>query len=73
MPRLKTRSQHTKVYRPNGTLYAEGKHAVFAVAVHLAISRFADEFARYPRQDQAVLEIVGSSLGWSATVFEVRD
>ena len=72
MPRLKTRSEHTKVYRPNGTPYAEGAHAVPSVAIQLAISRFRDEFRRIPRQDLAVIEVVGSSLGWSATVYEIR-
>jgi hypothetical protein len=82
MPRLKTRYDNVKVWRPHGTPYAEGEptdwvfidpmdvHAV-ELAVNRAVIAFRREFGRFPRRGALVVEVVGTTAGCRAVVYEL--
>lgn len=73
MPLLKNRSEHTKVYRPNGTRYAEGRSPIVGKAVALAMAEFLMEFGSLPRQDETNMEILGVTGEWVCIVFEIKE
>lgn len=73
MPTYRTRYEWTKVYRPNGTKYAGAKNARPDDAVRIALLNFISEFGREVRQEQAVIEVVGVTGEWCATVWEIDD
>lgn len=73
MPVLKRRSDHVKVFRPNGTRYAAASHENREAATRQAMGAFILEFGAAPRQDRIVYEIVGAIGMWHVTLFEVRE
>ena len=74
MPRLKTRAKHIKVYRPNGTRYANGAtNHNLAAAVASAMAAFYLEFGALPKQEETAVEIIGVTGGWGATVLEIQE
>lgn len=75
MPLFKTRSRsgYIKVYRPNGSRYAEGRDPVVATAIMKATLAFVDEFKQFPRQDETLVEILGVTGDWVATIFELKE
>lgn len=74
MPIKKSRYNHTKVYRPNGMRYTRGFTLYTTeAAVGSAFACFEEEFGRKPIMKQTVVEILGVTCGWAATVFEFED
>lgn len=73
MPILTRRHDHIKVYRPNGTRYSEARSVASANnAAALAIWVFREEFGYAPKQEETVIEVVGVTGQWIATVYEVK-
>lgn len=72
MPILKSRNQHIKVYRPNGTRYAQGRSMNMQEALQQAQQQFLQEFGYAPRQDETVIEIIGVTADWIVDLFEVK-
>lgn len=74
MPLLKNRGQHLRVFRPNGTRYANGPtHHLAAQAIASAMAAFYLEFGSLPKQDETTIEILGVTGGWAATVLEIKE
>ena len=72
MPTIgKGQSDHAKVYRPTGTLYSVGHGTLHHEASADALTNFVDEFGHKPRQELTVIEVIGTTIGWRATVFEI--
>lgn len=80
MPVLKSRYENVKVWRPDGTLYAEGKcefsanHWIFAAsndAMQKAFTAFYDEFNRSPEPGQIVIEVCVGLSCVIATLYEL--
>lgn len=71
MPTLRTRYDYTKIYRPNGTRYAEGKGITPADALDAAYVAYEAEFGARPPQCQTSIEIFGITGQWVAQVFDV--
>jgi hypothetical protein len=72
MPILKSKHKHIKIYRPGGSRYAHGDGVSYASAITDALSSYANEFSAIPKRDETVIECVGVTGGWSATVVEVK-
>jgi len=73
MPFLKSRYDYIKIYRPRGSRFAHGgTHATPEIAVALAMVKFHTEFGERPRDDQTIIEVVGVTGGYAATVFEIK-
>jgi len=74
MPLFKNRSQHTKVYRPDGTRFARGTtQKELSRALASAAAEFFYEFGEMPKQEETSFEILGVTAGWSAAIFEVKE
>jgi hypothetical protein len=73
MPKIKNRYDYIKVYRPNGLLFAEGKHKDLVDAIVLAEDNFHKEFGRYTTQTKTFMEILGVTGQWCVTIFEIED
>lgn len=74
MPIIKNRSNHVKVFRPNGTQYTSGQGATVQEAIASAYGAFFLEFGRMPHGiEVTTIEVLGVTAGWSATVLEVID
>jgi len=76
MPILKTRYDYSKVFRPNGSRYAHGGTCFYLPdAVQKAVEAFEREFGPEAPlvQESAVVEIIGVTAGWSATIFEILE
>lgn len=80
MPKLRNRYENVKVWRPDGTLYAEGQcefpatkgmHAACGYAVADAFYAFKEEFTRYPERGQVVIEITVGLSRINATLYEL--
>ena len=71
---LAARHQWKKMYRPTGTRYANSPtHVTPELAVADAMVAFETEFGRKPRQEYTVIEILGVTGGWAATVLEIKE
>lgn len=66
------RYDHIKVYRPNGMRFATGHGLTPEIAVSTAMILFQHEFGVLC-QEQAVIEVVGVTGSWAATVYEIPD
>jgi hypothetical protein len=73
MPVWKARHAHAKVYRPSGTLYANGRATDLCAAMDQAWYNFVAEFKRMPVQERAVAEVIGVTASWDVTVFELPE
>lgn len=84
MPRLETRYDHVKVYRPAGTLFAEGSctlietspasHNISAeVAIGKSFTAFFAEFSRRPSIERTVIEVSFGSKNATAILYELPD
>jgi hypothetical protein len=79
MPILKSRYDHTKVYRPTGTKYAEGTSTrsnsnvplPFVRAIDEALEEFSKEFGDFPAPERSVVEVTFSVSTVTATVLEL--
>lgn len=72
MPIRRCRYDYQKIYRPNGMKYAEGRHERIEYAIIQAETAFLNEFGREPHQSLAVVEVVGVTGAWLATVMEIE-
>lgn len=72
MPVLDAKHDHRKVGRPAGTKYATARGLVWSKAIDNALKAFTKEYGKFD-QAQAVIEVVGDSFGWTATVMAVPD
>lgn len=73
MPILKNRYNYRKVYRPNGARYADGKTCPTAsMAAASAEVNFRKEFGNFQELNM-VIEIIGVTRGWTATIIEIKD
>jgi hypothetical protein len=70
---MKRRHDHMKVFRPNGTRYAEGRHADATDAVIAAFAAWEKEFGAMPRQEQTFIEVMGVTAQWVAVVMEIEE
>lgn len=74
MPFLLRRYDWMKVYRPTGAAYADGQTLPTPeLAVASAVVAFAAEFKREPRPAESIIEVLGVTGGWAATIFEFKD
>lgn len=88
MPVMKNKYQHIKVFRPDGTRYAEGtqempvwsaegqRHTfsiVCEIAIENALYAFCKEFGQWPNLRRLVVELVEVNGNVKATVLEVPD
>lgn len=82
------RYDHSKVYRPNGTRYAEGQPIQFtrphgdpskyeymaiSAAASSTVFAFREEFGEDPDWECVVVELVCDSTKAQATLFEVKE
>lgn len=72
MPLLKSRFKYTKVFRPNGTKYGQGRDESYTQAIIQAMCNFDIEFGRPPAPAKTVIEVVGGTFSWTAQVFELE-
>lgn len=74
MPKHKARHNHVKVYRPQGARYANGQtQPSYQEAIFTAFVAWAEEFPDDLRIDQTVIEVVGVTGGYVATLWEIID
>lgn len=73
MPIMKRRHEHTKVYRPNGTRFANGKDYYLERALDKAWQNFENEFGSLPKQEHVVLEVLGVTAAWDVTLMEIME
>ncbi len=73
MPTLGGRKQYSRVWRPSGTRFASAKTRTIPDAVLDAFVAFRAEFGPRPVQERTVIEIVGVTGAWDATVFELPE
>jgi hypothetical protein len=67
------REEYSLVYRPDGTLYAQGRAVELEAAMQRAWYNFVAEYGRMPVQEQVVAEVIGITAGWDVTVFELPE
>ena len=73
MPILSPRYDRVKIYRPNGTRYANGQTLRDpSEAVASALYAFMNEFGR-PATERSTIEVLGVTGGWVATVLEIPE
>jgi hypothetical protein len=72
MPLLKRRHDHTKVYRPNGTKYADGSGTAAEDAVFNAQWAFQGEFGYVPKPEHTIIEVLGVTAGFEARFMEIE-
>ncbi len=72
MPIFKNLSKHIKVRRPNNSRYAEGAGKDAFSALLEAQSNFQIEFGQLPKQEEIVIEIVGTSYRYTCQIFEIK-
>lgn len=66
------RFDYQKIYRPNGTKYAEAHGSDLHATIDLAMNLWLQEFGPL-HQALAVIEIVGVTAEWSVTVMEIPE
>lgn len=74
MPIRKARHNHVKVFRPIGMRYANGKTCGTVLAAVIDAQRaFFQEFSSLPRDMHTIIEVVGVTGGYGASVLEVKE
>lgn len=82
MPVLKSRYSHVKIWRPNGTKYANhtvttanvrDTAAAAAIGVAICLEKFQEEFGYKPREDETVVEVVGVTGAVSVSLSEIKE
>lgn len=74
MPLNKARYEYFKVYRPRGARYANSStQLTVELAVAEAMVNFEAEFGFLPRDRHTLIEVLGVTRGYAATVWEIKD
>jgi hypothetical protein len=71
MPLTTNRGDHIRVFRPKGSKYARARDPVISVAIAHAMANFILEFGYVPKQEDSVIEILGTTGDWTVDFFEV--
>lgn len=89
MPLFKNKYEHVKIYRPNGSPYADGvavsrepghmkigqdaRGILVMVAMDEAVANFRREFQRDPEWNLVVMDVVFGDNTVSATIIEIPE
>lgn len=73
MPKRKGRWDFVKLYRPVGARHAHGRtEPSYQEAIFSAFVAWADEFTDNVRIEDTIIEVIGVTGGYAATIWEIK-